>query len=152
MDIGIFYNKTSGYFETQIENGDLKADDGLQTMVLISLFTDQRVTEDELPQGHTSKRGYWGDMFPEVEGDQIGSKLWTFDREKLTLTTITNIERGAENSLAWMIEDNLAKSVAVSASRDEFNRLILSVNITKPDGETNKYGFLWDNQEIRQVT
>ena len=58
----------------------------LKTAVVISLFTDRRVNEEDVPNGELN-RGYWGDMdLP--EGESLGSKLWLLKREKLTPETI----------------------------------------------------------------
>jgi len=148
QDIGIFYEDFT--FKLKVEKGDLVGDDGLETSVIISLFTDKRVSQENLPQGQTSRRGYWGDMFPDVEGDQIGSRLWTLDRSKILPQTLTAFENEARDCLQWMLDDNVAKTIEVSASTDEFDRLSLSINITKPDDQKNLYGFIWDGQEVRR--
>jgi len=148
QDIGIFYEDFT--FKLKVEKGDLVGDDGLETSVIISLFTDKRVSQENLPQGQTSRRGYWGDMFPDVEGDQIGSRLWTLGRSKILPQTLTAFENEARDCLQWMLDDNVAKTIEVSASTDEFDRLSLSINITKPDDQKNLYGFIWDGQEVRR--
>ena len=84
MDVGLFV--VDGEITPVIEDGDLKEDRTLETSTLISLFTDQRVTEEELENNgldkDEKKRGYWGDLYPDVQGDKIGSKLWLSDRAK----------------------------------------------------------------------
>ena len=133
--------------------GDLLGDDGLETAVLISLFSDQRVTSADLPDGETSKRGWWGDVFPEVEGDQIGSKLWTFDRVKRTLAVLVQIETAATNALKWMLDDGVAKTVEIEAEFDDNrdNGIILRIDITRPDDTENRFNFVWDQQEIKRA-
>ncbi|HCU26113.1 MAG TPA: hypothetical protein DF383_13945 [Deltaproteobacteria bacterium] len=43
-------------FDIAMEKNDLKLDDTLKTAVIISLFTDRRVTVEELPDGEQDRR------------------------------------------------------------------------------------------------
>lgn len=142
MDIAIILK--DDLFQLNVENGDLQADQGLETAVIISLFTDRRVAAQDLPVGQLSQRGYWGDMFPEVPNDKWGSKLWTLEREKITDALLPKAEAYCNDALAWLITDGIAKDISVSASLDTSKRLILGITITKPNGDENKFGYLWD--------
>ena len=136
-------------FVLQVENGDLAADEGLQTAVTISLFTDKRVSDDELPIEETSKRGWWGDTFPNVDQDKIGSKLWLLERVKRTAETLRKAEDYIKEALNWLIEDGVAASIEVSAIYDENNQLVASINISKPKGQSSRFKLLWDKQELK---
>lgn len=137
-------------FGLELANGDLKADDGLETSVAISLFSDQRIGDDELPSGETSKRGYWGDLFPTVEGDKIGSKLWLLERAKRTNETLRKAEDYSRASLNWLIEDGVADSISVSAEYNDSMHLVMQIDIVKPKGRTSRFQVLWDKQELRR--
>lgn len=138
-------------FDIDYAEGDFVEDEGLETAVSISLFTDQRVTEEELPQGVLEKRGWWGDMFPEVDQDQIGSKLWTLEREKVTEETLARANEFSREALQWMIEDGVADTVEVSGEYDSSRTLRQKVFIFKGEVET-RYSVLWDNQpSIRRI-
>ena len=56
----------------------LRAERGLRSAVLISLFTDRRAEPGDVPEGE-DPRGWWADVLGE-EGDRIGSRLWLIDR------------------------------------------------------------------------
>jgi phage gp46-like protein len=135
------------------QSNDLVSDHGLKTAALISLFTDRRARDDdELPDStSTDKRGWWGDLVsPEVEGDEIGSRLWLLSREKTTPETLTRAEQYAKEALQWMIEDGVAASIKVKAERvSSYNatRLDLSVVIRKVDGsvEAMKFDTQWQS-------
>lgn len=114
MDLFLKYNGEK--IDIEIANNDIKTDDGLVTSVLISLFTDQQCEEEELPPGETSRRGWWGDMFPEIKGDKIGSKLWLLKREKQTDSTLKRAREYSEEALKWLIDLNIAQSVTVETS------------------------------------
>lgn len=135
----------------KVAKGDLMADNSLETAVLISLFTDKRADEEELPTGERSKRGWWGDMFPEVDQDQVGSKLWLLEREKTTEKTRVRAVQYAREALEWLIEDGVAEAVDVSAAYNQYRHLIIDVVITRPAGES-RYSVLWDQQQgVRRI-
>ena len=133
------------------ENGDLTGDDGLETAVLISLFTDQRVAESELPPGDTEKRGWWGDLFAENTGDKIGSKLWLLDRSKREQSTEAAAEARVKQALKWMIDDGEAKKVTAVAAFDSLGRLQIKIEITRPQGDKDKFSFAWDSQALKRA-
>lgn len=153
MDIALSQTGLGLGFDIEYRIGDFASDAGLETAVAISLFTDRRVTDDELPLGETDRRGWWGDMFPDLDGDQIGSKLWLLEREKITDDTLNRAQEYAEEALAWLIEDGVAESVTVEASVGSSDRLDLAVSITRPKNENValfRYQLNWDAQAERR--
>lgn len=145
-DIGLFI-QSDFTIDIKIEAGDLAGDDGLQTAVLLSLFSDQRALPDELPPEDSSHRGWWGDVFPVVEGDQGGSKLWLLKREKRTVETLNRAEEYSTESLQWMIDDGVAETVEASASWDPTGALLIQILITEPgsgQAKTFRFKAKWD--------
>lgn len=137
-DIGLFIQGDSvKTVDLVVDANDLKTDDGLQTAVIVSLFTDARADEDEIPAEDRSARGWWGDLFPEVAGDRIGSKLWLLKREKRTVETLNRAEEYASEALQWMIDDGVAESLDVTASWDPNGAMQLQILITKPKDTLN---------------
>jgi phage gp46-like protein len=113
-DVAILFRDLSG--DIELLEGDLRLDNGLATAVLISLFSDRRADEsDRLPDGDTDRRGWWGDAWPEIEGDKIGSRLWLLYREKQLQSTVERAREYAEESLAWLIETGAAERLEVEA-------------------------------------
>lgn len=133
-----------------LENGDLVLDEGLETAVLISLYSEKRVDRSELPDGESSQKGWWGDLLSEVEGDQIGSKLWLLNRGKLTLETVPRIENFVRDALQWAIDDGLASRVNVVAALSERGRVETDVEILRPDNQNNSFDFIWEGQELKR--
>lgn len=137
-------------FDLVVEKNDLALDDGLQSAVIVSLFTEKRVRPDELPFPETDRSGWWGDMFADIEGDQIGSKLWLLRREKQTPETQIRYQEYAKEALAWLIEDKIAETVEVVANFPERERVDLLVTIQKPQGKVAfKYSITWNAQKAR---
>jgi phage gp46-like protein len=103
-------------FDWAIEGPSLEADDGLETAVIISLFTDRRANADDvLPDGGDDRRGWWGDGWPDVDRDKIGSRLWLLSREKDMRQVVNRAREYARESLQWLIDDGVARQVEVSA-------------------------------------
>ncbi len=109
------YNTEFLRADLTLTNGDLATDNGLKTAVIISLFTDARADEDELPAGETDKRGYWGELLSKSPGDKWGSKLWTLSREKVTAVTLRRAEQYAHDALQWLKDDRVAEGIYVRA-------------------------------------
>lgn len=148
MDIALKYS--DGLIDLGFSNQDLERDDGLRTAIIISLFTDARVSEEELPAGEVSRRGWWGDLFPDVERDKIGSRLWLLSREKQTNETLARAKQYALESLQWLIEDEIASAVNVQTSYTERGVIEIKVSVTKPEGQVMfDYSFLWDFEAAR---
>lgn len=121
-------------------------DDGLETAIIISLFTDRKANDDdELPSGD-DRRGWWGDSFAEIEGDLIGSRLWLLKREKQLSSVVAKAKIYAEEALKWMIEDGIAEKVTVTAEIVKRGILGLLIEITKPGISPFKYKFnyVWE--------
>jgi phage gp46-like protein len=135
--------------DTQIN--DLARDDGLETAVLLSLFLDRRAESgDALPSGETDHRGWWADAFPVIEGDQIGSRLWLFDRSKETPAALGKYEQAAREALTWLIEDRVAQKLEVVAEVLRPGVWALTVTIFRPqvDPVTFRFNNVWAAQEV----
>lgn len=148
MDLKLDWN--GRFFDLVMENNDLAMDASLQSAVAISLFTDRRVTAEELPDGETDKRGWWGDALPDIDGDQIGSRLWLLAREKQTEEVRRRAVEYAKESLEWMIVDGVAQSVEVIGEWVGSGFLGLAVTVQRPTGKlVFKYKVNWNAQATR---
>lgn len=119
----------------------LGEDEGLETAVIISLFTDRRANpDDELPSGD-DRRGWWGDGLAEVEGDRIGSRLWLLSREKQLQSVVARAREYASEALQWLIDDGVAEAVNVEAEIVRMGVLGLGIEIVQPGKRPVKYRF-----------
>lgn len=128
------------------DDGDLATDAGLETPVIISLFTDNRAgDDDELPATETDRRGWWG--------GEIGSKLWLLRREKQMQSVVRRAEEYARAALTWMTADGVAKRVTVTGSIPRTGWLWLDIHIYRPDGRefARKYEYAWESQKYRRL-
>lgn len=112
----------------------LASADQIERAVVISLFTWRRA-EDSDPVDDDERYGYWGDAYPDVARDRIGSRLWLLRRRSLTAETIQDTERYAREALAWMLEDEVVSAVQVDLVRPNPTRLDLYVTLTLDEGQ-----------------
>lgn len=130
-----------------LDGRDLLLEEGLQTAVLISLFSDRRArSDDTLPVDGDDRRGWWADAWPEVEGDLLGSRLWLLAREKDVPETLRRAREYAQEALAWLVEDGVCARIEVAASVPRRGVLGLAVTLYRRDGRTENYQYdvIWE--------
>lgn len=122
-----------------VQGPSLAEDDGLETAVVISLFTDRLAADAPADAG--SRRGWWGDAYGEVDGDLIGSRLWLLAREKQLPQVLARAELYAREALQWLVDDGVASSVDVRAELVRSGVLGLAVTITRSAQPIVRYRF-----------
>lgn len=106
----------------------------LTRAVLISLFTWRRALTDD-PVDDEELFGWWGDSYPDIADDRIGSRLWLLRRVKLTDATQRDAEFYANEALRWLLYDGQAIAIEITSEKAEISRLNLTVIITVPGGD-----------------
>lgn len=134
---------------------DLLRDDGLESAVLVSLFTDLRARPEQLPpeDDKSDLRGYWGDVVPAADGDKTGSLLWLLRREKQTAETLARAKQFCERALAWMTEDLVASSVTVATRYIGLGVMRIDIAIARPSGSKvqYRYDYEWAAQSAKRT-
>ncbi|WP_202883596.1 phage GP46 family protein [Pseudomonas taiwanensis] len=125
---------------------DLQRDDGLETAVIISLFTDRRASAEQIPPEYPQDdlRGYWGDIANASDADQTGSLLWLLAREKQLPKVLSRAEQYCREALAWMIDDLIATSISVEATFYSMGVMLLVIDIDRPGGTSVRYRFNYE--------
>ena len=113
-------------FEPNLETSLIRA-------VVISLFTWRRAAPDD-PVDDEERFGWWGDSYPTIADDRIGSRLWLLRRVKLTAGTQRDAEFYANEALQWLLDDGQVLEVDVLTERVDSSRLNLRVMLTIPGG------------------
>ncbi len=131
----VSYNDDS----TIVEGQDLK------TAIFTSLFSDAPAKDgDDIPD-HATRRGFWADAFG-LDGDVWGSRLWLLSRSKVTAASLVDAKTYAEEALAWMVRDGVARTVSVSTDRlvitQETQGILIRVVVYRTTGE--RFAFAWD--------
>lgn len=154
-DIALAFNDYRGG-DLVLQGQDLARDDGLESAVLVSLFTDRRANPDQLRigDGITDLRGWWGDYRPAVDGDQTGSLLWLLRREKQTRETLARARQYAEQALAWMVEDRVARRVTVATDYIAPGVMQIRVDVERPDAARVRYqyDYEWAAQAAKRAS
>lgn len=141
------YDSITQECDLVLGDAGLQTDAGLNTAVLISLFTDARATPDDQPPGGPGDlRGYWGDAWPVVAGDTVGSKLWLLERSKNTQQVLVDAIRYTETALQWMVDDGVATSVKASAVEVRRGWMALTVEIERPSQVAPRWKQMWEVQ------
>jgi len=125
---------------------DLERDDGLQTAVIVSLFTDRRASPEQIPVElpQDDLRGYWGDIANATPSDQTGSLLWLLAREKQLPQILGRAQQYCREALAWMVEDLVATRVEVTAEFVAQGWMLILVDIFRPTGSPVRYRFNYE--------
>lgn len=109
-------------------------EDMLTRAVLISLFTWHRAMTDD-PVDDEERFGWWGDSYPTIADDRIGSRLWLLRRVKLTDATQRDAEFYANEALQWLLDDGHVIAIEIASERHDISRLNLIVILTIPGGD-----------------
>lgn len=152
MDIETFITSTDTGVacDYEVSAGSLASSHDIKTAVLISLFSDRRAeADDALPNPDGSLRGWWGDV---LSGRRIGSRLWLLGREKQLRSVVVRAKNYAEEALAWLVEDGVAKKVQVTAYIAAPGWLGLDVLVERATGAASKFKFDYAWQGAREVT
>lgn len=112
-DVATTWREFGGDFS--VSGASLRADDGLQTAVVLSLFTDRLASAGDALPSAGGRRGWWGDAVAAEPGDLIGSRLWLLSREKVTAQVLRRAEEYAREALQWLLDDGVARAVEVQA-------------------------------------
>ncbi|MEX6089268.1 phage GP46 family protein [Raoultella planticola] len=116
--------------------------DPLTRAVIVSLFSWRKAEADDNPG---QDNGWWGDSFPTIQNDRIGSRLYLLSREKLTNKIALKAREYISQALQWLVDDGVAVRVDVAAERTGISTLSASIVISQRDGNRATYSFndLW---------
>ncbi|RMQ98480.1 Phage GP46 [Pseudomonas savastanoi pv. glycinea] len=103
--------------------------------VVISLFTWRRAGPDD-PVDDDELYGWWGDTYPTVADDRIGSRLWLLRRVRLNADTRRDAVFYAQEALQWLIDDEHVRQIDITTEQAGINRLNLGVLLTLTTGQT----------------
>jgi phage gp46-like protein len=121
-----------------LQDIDNDLSDPLVRAVIISLFTWRRANDDDvLPNPGSFRMGWWGDSFPPVQNDRIGSRLWLLARAKLTDTTVKQAQDYAVEALQWLVDDQVAARVSVTCQRLGLSTLAMRCALYQSDGQAS---------------
>lgn len=149
-DIKMIWDSENITADMLFQNGDLLREEGLETAVLMSLFSDRRAEEKDEIDNKNDRRGWWGDQTAGLT-DQIGSRLWIIERAKTTSQTVVLAKQYVKEALQWMLDDGVASKINVMTERfgnPGEDKLGITIEIYKINGQIEVFEFddLWTAQ------
>jgi len=143
MDARLITNN-DGSFTIGVTNGDLTVDNGFDTAINLSLFTDKRAPDDRIIN-EKDRRGTLRDLVSTVEDRKHGSWLWLLEQSKLTPENRNLAIVYCQDALNWFVEDGIATSVEIDAVIVPRQGFQILISIRNKLGEvTNHYRNLWE--------
>ncbi|HDL7929258.1 TPA: phage GP46 family protein [Yersinia enterocolitica] len=116
--------------------------DNLTRAVIISLFTWRRADPDDDSE---QPMGWWGDSYPTIQNDRIGSRLYLLQRTTLTNKTVELARGYLEQALAWLKDDGVVSRIAINVLRRGTEILTAEITLYRNDGNSQLITFddLW---------
>lgn len=144
-DVDLKFNNDAGYFDISIaDNGDFELTDALDTSLLMTFYTEQRADESEI-KSPENRGGWWGNLFSDEEGFQVGSKLWLLNQSTNSQNTLNKAIAYATNAFSWLTRYSYADEVNVTGTQSLTN-LTVTVDVIKYNNViTQKVFDLWQN-------
>lgn len=116
--------------------------DNLTRAVIISLFTWRRADPDDDSE---QPMGWWGDSYPTIQNDRIGSRLYLLQRTTLTNNTVELARGYLEQALAWLKDDGVVSRITINVQRRGTEILTAEITLYRNDGNSQLITFddLW---------
>lgn len=131
----------NGLYVLDIKNGDLAVVDGLETAMLVSLFTNARL--DESIRSNPMQRSGWvGNIQTAKTKRQLGGQCWTLENERITTYYLAQAKEKSRRAHDWMINDGVARHVVTNASA-KGQSVNIGVVYTGRDGKKYDSIYLW---------
>ncbi|HEY0251715.1 MAG TPA: phage GP46 family protein [Kofleriaceae bacterium] len=147
-DLALTWSNKSGDADLSLIDSDIASDRGIETAILLSLFTDRRAEDDDVPPSGDARdrRGWWADQFAAIKNDRFGSRLWLLDRSKNANETLLSAKEYANEALSWLIEDKVAATVDVTVESTK-TALLIGVAVQRPgrDAVSFRFSHTWDH-------
>ncbi|HEN3355865.1 TPA: phage GP46 family protein, partial [Yersinia enterocolitica] len=88
---------------------------------------------------------WWGDSYPTIQNDRIGSRLYLLQRTTLTHNTVELARGYLEQALAWLKDDGIVSRIAINVQRRGTEILTAEITLYRNDGNSQLITFddLW---------
>lgn len=132
-----------GSFDLVIENGDFKTSAGLESPLVVSLFSDRRAYSDEGIGDSLRRRGWLGSTIVGGTDHNFGSGLWLYSQARMSQDTINGVRSEAEAALEWMADEEILDTAVAQVVPDPATRALnIVIDLTSPTGEVNRVSYV----------
>lgn len=143
IDIKLFKDESGNYDIGIDEDGDLAAENGFDTAILLSLFMEQRADPSEVSVPEL-RRGWIGNIMNEDPDDEWGSKIWLYYQSRVRDEELEAIIGFATDCFEWMVEDKHMKSVTFDGTLVTYGVTLSGVFRIAPDEIETRNFNLWE--------
>lgn len=127
--------------------GNLETDEGLESAVVVSLFSDARASAEDGLDAGADRRGWWGEAYLDDPSIAFGSKLWLIHRKGKAVPQLQiQAVKWAEDALKWLITAGVASSVKASTTKLRPDVLLLTIEIQRPRDTAPRWRRAWEVQ------
>lgn len=137
----------SGLYDLVIneDQADFDSVSGLDTAILVSLFTDARAPSSVVINA-SRRRGWVGNILYININRELGSLLWLLDQSRGTQKIYNNADLYIREAFAWMIEDGIASTIDIFVSQ-QTRGIFIFIDINAVDNIIRRYQVLWRRTE-----
>ncbi|WP_131753603.1 phage GP46 family protein [Burkholderia vietnamiensis] len=135
-DFTIIWDVANSRGDWAVLPGDIKTGEDLVSAILFSLFTDaEAAPDDEIPDGTTDRRGWWGDDGSNDGLAPTGSKLWLLSRRiSPTDKTLQDAYDYITSALQWLVTTNVVARFDITVRWLASNALGTTIVAWPPGG------------------
>ena len=133
-----------GIYDIPVVNNDLEAIDGLETAIIVSLFTYAR-TDRNIVADAFRRRGFSGNLLTLNTNYQLGSELWTLEQSRLIQDTFNAGENIVRRALNFLIEDGIVDNIEVSMNKSNDREATIEILLFKDSNIVDRYTTVWRN-------
>lgn len=143
IDIKLQLDESLNNYDINFDSdGDFEQVSSFDTSVLLSLGTDQRADESEIPEA-SKRRGWVGDQL--YTSFKVGSKLWLLEQSRLNTNTRNLAKTYSESALQWLKDDEYLNTINVSTIVSNNQNIIINI-IGNAINNKNEWSYtLWKN-------
>lgn len=149
LDVLIKAN-AQGLYDLVINDSDFDSAYGFETSIPVSFFTDARAPSNQVQEAFR-RRGWIGNILYIDEGRELGGLLWILDQARLTEDALNLARSFAQESLQWMIDDSIARSITVSVERTSDRGIEIYTDIIAIDNTVQRFLTLWRNTDFSRI-
>lgn len=141
IDLKLTQNTDDYIYDISIgDGGDFSLVESFDTAIILSLFTDKRAEDSEVPSS-LKRRGYFGNLSNSGK-KELGSKLWLLDQARINQETLNLAIKYAEQALQWLIDDKYIRNLIVLGviSPNE-STITLTIKFFLNNGQVNQKSY-----------
>jgi phage gp46-like protein len=139
-----------GIYDIQIDGSDFASAKGFESAIPTSFFSDSRAPAVQVQEAQ-SRRGWVGNILTAVQSRELGGLLWILDQARITNDTLNFAKSFAQDSLQWLIDDNIVRSIQVLVIRNGVRGITILTDITTIENTVLRYVTLWRDTNLTRI-